>query len=170
MTKLVFAGPVGAGKTTAIASLADVAPVSTDVAMSEGPMGSKTTTTVGLDFATVHTDDGGCVFLYGLPGQDRFDFMRRVVLEGALGVLLVLDGSAPDVAEQCAGWMDSLLAINPDLPFVVGITHTDAAPGFDLWAVREAVASRGAPPVFTFDAREREQAQHLVRALLVLLE
>jgi len=80
--KLVFAGPVGAGKTTAIAAIADAPPVSTDTPMSEGSMGDKTTTTVAFDFATLKTEEGDLVFLYGLPGQERFDFMRRIILTG----------------------------------------------------------------------------------------
>ena len=103
--KLVFAGPVGAGKTTAIAAIADAPPVSTDTPMSEGPMGAKTTTTVAFDFATLKTEEGDPVFLYGLPGQERFDFMRRIILNGALGVVLALNGANTDIADQCTHWL-----------------------------------------------------------------
>ncbi len=170
--KLVFAGPVGAGKTTAIAAIADAPPVSTDTPMSEGPMGDKTTTTVAFDFATLKTEEGDPVFLYGLPGQERFDFMRRIILNGALGVVLALNGANTDIAVQCTQWLSSIQAIAPGMTVVVGITHTDERPDFDMNAVRDAAtAVMGSPtPVLTFDARSQEQTSHLVRTLLVMLE
>ena len=113
--KLVFAGPVGAGKTTAIAAIADAPPVSTDTLMSEGSMGNKTTTTVAFDFATLKTEEGDPVFLYGLPGQERVDFMRRIILTGAFGVVLALNGANTDIADQCTNWLSSIQAIAPGM-------------------------------------------------------
>lgn len=51
---------------------------------------------------------------------------------------------------------------------MIGITRTDLSRGFRMDAVRRAVQRCGPPvPVFTFDARDREQTSHLVRALLL---
>lgn len=168
--KLVLAGPVGAGKTTTIRSLSDVEPVSTEMPMGDGPMGEKTTTTVALDFAPVVLDDGTPLFLYGLPGQAHFSHMRAIVLNGAVGVILLLDAQG-DIEADCAHWIASIREIDADAPVVVGITKSDISPGFCLRDVREAIGRCGeAMPVFTFDARDREQAAHLVRALLVSME
>lgn len=74
--KLVLAGPVGAGKTTAIRSIADSDPISTEMPLTTGALGDKTTTTVAFDFATIVLDDGTPVMVYGLPGQEHYAFMR----------------------------------------------------------------------------------------------
>ncbi|MBX3725329.1 MAG: ATP/GTP-binding protein [Xanthomonadales bacterium] len=167
--KIVFAGPVGAGKTTAIRSVSDIAPVSTDVPMLEEPTGDKTTTTVALDFSTVELDDGTLLHLFGMPGQDHFEFMRAIVLEGALGVVLVLDGSGAGVAEDCRRWVASLRDHAPDVPGVVGITHTDQAPDFDLSRIRAVLRELGATlPVQTFDARESGETTQVLRALVAM--
>jgi signal recognition particle receptor subunit beta len=171
--KLVLAGPVGAGKTTAIRSIADGEPVSTEMPLPDGPIGDKTTTTVALDFATVLLDDGQPLFVYGLPGQEHFAFLRPMMLEGALGVILVLDGACADIAAQCRQWLVSLREIDPALAVVVGITRTDVAASFDLGVVREAVRACGASvpiPILTFDARDPLQTTQLVRALLLQLD
>lgn len=166
--KLVLAGPVGAGKSTALRTLADSEPVSTEMPLLDGPMGDKTTTTVALDFATVWLEDETPLFVYGLPGQAHFAFMRNIVLEGALGVVLVLNASDTDCVQQCEEWLSSLREIAPDVGIVIGLTHADQAPDFSLGAIRQVLRSRGeCLPVFTFDAREREEATQLVRALLV---
>lgn len=166
--KLVFAGPMGAGKTTAIRTIADSDPVSTEMPMTDGARGDKHTTTVAFDFATIALDDGPPLFVYGLPGQDYLAHMRPIILRGAIGVVLVLDGSDPDVAGQCARWVASLRESGAPPALVIGVTKAELAADFSLAALRAVLgADRGRVPVFTFDARDRQQAEHLVRALLV---
>ena len=168
--KLVFAGPVGAGKTTAIRSLSDMAPVSTEMPLSAGGRGEKTTTTVALDFSPVLLEDGTPLHIYGLPGQEHFSHMRPIVLKGALGAIVVLPADHPELASMCEDWIRSIRAIAPDCALVLGITHTDMTPDFRLDQVREAVRRCGPPiPAFTFDARDRQQTLQLVRALLVMI-
>lgn len=169
--KLVLAGPVGAGKTTALRSLSDVAPVSTEMPLTDGPMGEKTTTTVALDFAAVVLDDGTPLQMFGLPGQEHFSHMRDIVMTGALGVILLLPGDDPDIAGHCRHWMAAVHGIDPEMVLVVGITKTDLAPGFRMDTVRKALCGSPVPvPVFTIDARDREQTTQLVRALLLSIE
>lgn len=170
--KLVFAGPVGAGKTTAIRSISDTPPIATEMPLTDGPMGDKLTTTVSFDFSTVMLDESTPLLVYGLPGQAHFAFMRNIVLEGALGVVIVLNGASDGLLEDCEHWLASITAIAVDLPVVVGITQTDRASTFNLRAVRDAIRrSHGLPiPILTFDARDREQTSNLVRALLVCIE
>ncbi len=166
--KFVFAGPVGAGKTTALRTLADTPPVSTEMPLSDGAMGEKTTTTVALDFATVLLDDGTPLQLYGLPGQEHFSHMRPIIFNGALGVILLLNASSPDIAAECRHWLRAVAAVDPDMAVVVGITQADLAPGFRLDAIRRETAAWPRPvPAFTIDARDRAQASQLVRALLL---
>lgn len=166
--KLVLAGPVGAGKTTAIRAIADSEPISTEMPMTDVRMGDKTTTTVAFDFASIMLDDGTPLMVYGLPGQEHFSFMRPIVMDGAIGVLLVLNATQGDVGAICEHWLSALYAIDPQLAVVIGITHSERLPGFSMGAVRSAIRRCGRViPAFTFDARDRAQAMHLVRALLL---
>lgn len=170
-TKLVFVGPVGAGKTTAIASIADSPPISTEMPLCGEAMGRKTTTTVAMDFATVRLGDGHSAFLYGCPGQGHFEFMRPILLQGAFGVVVVLNGADPDVVDHCQYWSQTIVDFDADLPIVIGITRTDEALTFDLGRVRAAMRALGIfAPVFTFDARDQLQTSQLVRTLLLLMQ
>lgn len=169
--KLVIAGPVGAGKTTTIRTLSDSEPVSTEMPMSEPAMGDKTTTTVAFDFSTVMLEDGQPLFIYGLPGQERFEHMWPIVLEGAFGVLLVLDASDEALESQCLGWLNALESYSPGIPVVIGLTKTDLLDQPNPRPLRAVLAEKGMVlPVFSFDARNRPQADHLIRALLASLE
>ena len=166
--KLVLAGPMGSGKTTALQSLADSPPVSTEMPITDGVKGEKTTTTVALDFATIMLDDGTPIQMFGMPGQDHFSYMRQIILQGAFGVVLLMSGDDPEVATQCRQWLVAIHDVDPALPIVIGVTKTDLAPGFRMDRLRDAVKGSAVPiPVFTVDARDREQASQLVRALLL---
>lgn len=165
--KLVLAGPVGAGKSTAISSIADTAPVSTEMPLLEGGYGEKTTTTVAMDFATINIDGEPPLFVYGLPGQEHFSFMRSIILEGALGVILLLNAADPDIGKECEYWLDALRQTHPDIQIVIGITHADCTMSFSMSDIRTVLRQRGEMlPAFTVDARQRGQMHQLVRALL----
>jgi len=166
--KLVLAGPVGAGKTTAIRSITDSEPVSTEMPLSEGMTTDKTTTTVALDFANALLADGTPLLVYGLPGQERFAFMRPILLQDAFGVIVLLNACDDDVALQCEYWLREIGAIDAGLPIIIGITHTDRVPSFSIEPIRAAIRATGnIVPAFTFDARDKRQTFHLLRALLV---
>ena len=77
--KLVFAGPVGAGKTTAVQSLSDIEVVSTESVATDETRRLKRTTTVAMDYGVMRLDNGDQVHLYGTPGQKRFDFMWDIL-------------------------------------------------------------------------------------------
>ena len=97
--RIVFAGPLGAGKTTAVAALSDVPPVTTEVANEEARAAGKETTTVAFDYGQVLLPSGDVVLLYGTPGQARFDFMWSIISENAIGaVILANNGRADAVA------------------------------------------------------------------------
>lgn len=171
VAKLVLAGPMGAGKTTAIRSITDAEPVSTEMPLSEGATQDKTTTTVALDFANALLDDGTPLLVYGMPGQERFAFMRPILLQDAFGVIVMLNACDDDVAAQCEHWLREIAAIDAELPVVVGITHTDRVPAFSIEPIRAAIRAVGSiVPAFTFDARDKAQTFHLLRALLVEMQ
>lgn len=168
--KIVFAGPVGAGKSTAIRSISDTEPVSTEVPWLGDDLPDKQTTTVALDFSTVQIDEDQSLEVFGLPGQDHLAFMRPILLTGALGVVLLLSAIEEDVVASCTSWWSSMTEQDPEMPVVIGISHTDHRPDFDLGAIRQALpAERGRVPILTFDPRDREQTRQLVRVLLTLL-
>lgn len=166
--KLVFAGPVGAGKSTAIQSISSSAPVSTDVPLSSGPMGEKTTTTVALDYSFLNLN-GDILHIYGLPGQGRLSFMRDIVLDGALGVILLLDGSTPDIYDNAHHWLSSIKEINESVNFVIGITKSDIASELSLTELRNVVG-QFAPtaPILSVDAREQNDIKQLLQILVAI--
>ena len=69
--KLIFIGSPGVGKTTAICAVSDHPPVSTEVPSTD----EERHTTTALDFGELTLDSGEVLRLFGVPGQERFDFI-----------------------------------------------------------------------------------------------
>ena len=67
--KLVFAGPVGAGKTTAIQSLSDIEVVRTETNTTNKMRLLKQTTTVAMDYGRMNLPNGDQVRLFGKIGR-----------------------------------------------------------------------------------------------------
>lgn len=169
--KLLFTGPVGAGKTTAIRAISDTPPISTDVPWSDANGGSKSTTTVAFDYSSIQLDEHETLHLYGLPGQEQFNFMSAIVGPGAIGLILLLDGSSSRVGDECANQIRRLRKLFPGLLFVIGVVKTDLSPHFSLGDLHHVVRESGcAAPILTIDPRKRSEVIQLVRALLLLLD
>lgn len=119
--KLVVSGPVGAGKTAFIQSLSETEVVETDELATEDI--GKERTTVAMDFGTL-TLDGIPLYLFGTPGQDRFDFMWEILCEGALGMILLVAGDNPKDFPHARNILEFVTSRVP-VPFVVGVTRQD---------------------------------------------
>ncbi|MEI2574272.1 ATP/GTP-binding protein, partial [Pseudomonas aeruginosa] len=76
--KIIFTGPVGVGKTTAIAAISDEALAQTDASASDMTLDRKRNTTVAMDYGAISLDEDTKVHLYGTPGQERFNFMWEI--------------------------------------------------------------------------------------------
>ena len=167
--KIVFTGPMGAGKTTAIRAISDAPPVSTEVANTD-LTNAKSTTTVALDYGQLLLEDGTAVSLYGTPGQERFSFMWEILCRGSLGVVLLLDGSAATAPEDLQRYAEVFRRINPNQPFVIGIGRVPPD-DYRLDDYARALGARGiVAPVFGVDVRQREDVLLLIETLLCVLE
>lgn len=102
--KIVVTGPFASGKTTFISSVSEIPVVVTEAGTTDG-FEIKRNTTVTMDFGKISVDDGHALielYLFGTPGQARFDFMWQILSRGMLGYILLVDGSRPE------SWDDAL--------------------------------------------------------------
>ena len=171
--KIIFTGSMGAGKTTAIQALSDEAVVSTDVANSDKNANSKLFTTVGIDYGQIFLPPDVKIGLYGTPGQERFELVWRIVTEGALGVIVLIDASAAKSAQELPYYVEYFHNRNMD-HIVVGITHADEIGNDDhltLDRAFELLTERELNfPIFEVDAREKEDIMLLVETLITSIE
>jgi len=168
--KIVFTGPMGAGKTTAIGAISDEPPVSTDVTNTDRAAFDKAQTTAGLDYGRIALDDGVSVRLYGTPGQLRFRFMWDILGHNAAGVIVLIDASQRDALVQLDAFVDAFGG-GKRMPIVVGIGRSGEPGALSLDAFAQRLESHGMTlPVFGVDVRRRDDVLLLVDTLLCLLE
>jgi uncharacterized protein len=168
--KIVFTGTPGAGKTTAIAALSDVAPMSTEAANTDTGL-DKATTTVGLDYGHVDLGDGLRVRLFGTPGQARFDFMWRIIAAQALGLVILIDNSRPAPLADLAVYLDHFGELLPSMNCVVGVGRSAEHPVPTLDDIADALAERElAFPVLAVDVRQRSDVLQLVEVVIAQAE
>jgi uncharacterized protein len=169
--KIVFTGPMGAGKTTAITAVSDIPPVSTEMHNHDQESFAKEATTVALDLGQFGLDDGTIVRLYGTPGQERFSFMWEIAGRGAMGVILLIDGSSVNALSDLRTYATVFRRIAPDQPFIVGVGRTGPDDVELLDACAQALESLNlAAPIFSVDVRKREDVLLLIETLLTSLE
>lgn len=169
--KLVFTGPMGAGKTTAIAAISDSAPVRTDVDNNDLAAYDKESTTVALDYGQIVLGDGLVVRLYGTPGQERFAFMRSILCRGAIGLVLLIDGSRSDALASLEYYLAEIGAYSPRPAIAIGIGRCESGAAPILAQAAALLERKGLTlPVFGVDVRRREDVMLLVETLVCLLE
>ncbi|HDS1218504.1 TPA: ATP/GTP-binding protein [Stenotrophomonas maltophilia] len=169
--KVVVLGGMGSGKSTLVRSIAAGTVVDTDVANSDRLGADKASTTVALDYADIDLPNGERLRLYGTPGQQRFDFLWPILLQGARGAVLLLDGRRAGVAAELDGYLQVLRPFGPALALVVAMTHLDQAPAaaMEHWAAHAQID--GQPlPLLPLDARDREQGLLLMDVLMSEIE
>lgn len=169
--KIIFTGPVGAGKTTAINSISDIPPLKTDAAATDMTKNRKSSTTVAMDYGVMNLAGGEKIHLYGTPGQERFDFMWDILTVGGIGLILLLDNTRADPFQDMKFFLDAFGKFISDTSVAIGVTQMDLSSKPTIDDYHAQLQTYGLkPPVFEVDAREKNDVSLLVQALLYSLD
>jgi len=169
--KIIFTGPVGAGKTTAIDSISDIGIITTDENASDMTKSRKSNTTVAMDYGLIKLSNNERVHLYGTPGQERFDFMWDILTKGGIGLVLLLDNTRPDPYRDLKFYSHSFRDFIAEQQLVIGITRMDIqrspnVQDYRQWATQLSLDA----PIFEVDARVRDDVSMLIQSLLLSLD
>jgi uncharacterized protein len=167
--KIVVTGPFAAGKTTLIETISEVAIVATERDVSEHATEfGKPRTTVAMDFGRLTFGQDCSLFLFGTPGQRRFEVMWEILSEGMIGFILLVHAADPRSLEEAAHIFEEFKRY-ADVPYLVGVTHTDLSdtPAEEL--VEAARSRLGLPDevkVVVCDPRKKEEVKALMLSIL----
>jgi uncharacterized protein len=131
--KIVVTGPFNAGKTALIRSVSEIDVVSTEKKVTAESEKIKSSTTVAMDFGRITVDNDLVLFLFGTPGQKRFDFMWEILSEGMLGFIVLVDSTRPETFREARGILETFRAYAPT-PYIVVANKQDCA---DAWSVED---------------------------------
>lgn len=163
--KIVVTGPFSAGKTAFIRTVSEIDVVSTERKISAEAEKIKDTTTVAMDFGRITVDDELVLYLFGTPGQKRFDFMWEILSEGMLGFIVVIDSTTPETFREARSILETFRAYAPT-PYIVAANKQDKN---DAWEVDDMrLALRLAPNVKLLPcvASDKESVKAILLELL----
>jgi signal recognition particle receptor subunit beta len=166
--KLVVTGPFGSGKTTFIETISEVAVVGTERDVSDAAKALKSRTTVAMDFGRITFPDGLALFLFGTPGQRRFEMMWEILAEGMLGFILLVRGGDRSSLEEAVELLETFRRY-ADVPYVVGVTHLDNVAVPTSTVLEDVRAALGVPrevALVACDPRRREDVKSLMLHVL----
>jgi len=168
--KIVVTGTAAVGKTTAITSLSDNPPVTTDQEATDDLAEIKATTTVAFDFGEIILDDDTIVRVYGTPGQERFRHMWEIIAEGAMGFIILVDATRPDPVADLDIYVTNFAQFIADTTTVIGITRGDGVPDCSDALYDYLEKNNLAFPIMPVDPRDKSDMTELMLSLLAMLE
>jgi signal recognition particle receptor subunit beta len=130
---MVITGPFSSGKTQFIRSISEIEVVATERKISSDAEKIKDSTTVAMDFGKITVDNELVLYLFGTPGQRRFDFMWEILSEGMLGFVVMVDSSRPETFREAKSILETFRAYAPT-PYVVAANKQDHP---EAWAVED---------------------------------
>jgi uncharacterized protein len=163
--KIVVTGPFAAGKTTLIRTISEITVLSTEKDITDETRSRKAETTVAMDFGRITIDRDLVLYLFGTPGQDRFDFMWEILGEGMLGYILLVDNERPESLEEARSILEAFRRM-ARVPFVVALNRSAGIVPSDETTMREVLELAPEVPVVPCDATDRESVKSVLLALL----
>jgi small GTP-binding protein len=129
--KIVLLGPYNSGKSTTVQNICGGTAISIDYGG----------TTVALDHCRTQIY-GVEIFLFGTPGLQRFEIIRKILSKGADGILFVVDSLNIASFEEAANLLKEVYDILPGVPIVLCANKQDIRGAKQPYEVAEAVLGK----------------------------
>jgi small GTP-binding protein len=163
--KMVVTGPFNSGKTAFIRSISEIDVVSTERKLTDESSRIKKETTVAMDFGRITVDKDLVLYLFGTPGQKRFDFMWEILSEGMLGFVVLVDSCRPETFREAKEIMRIFSTFSPT-PCVIAANKQDMEDAWSPDDLRIALRIDKHIKILPCVANEKESVKRVLLELL----
>ena len=163
--KMVVTGPFNSGKTSFIGSVSEIPVVHTERKITDSTRSVKSQTTVAMDFGRISIDKDLALYLFGTPGQKRFDFMWEILSEGMLGFVVMVDSTRPETFREARSILETFRAYAPT-PYIVAANKQDKADAWDIQDMKHALRLDSKIKILPCVAMNKESVKTVLLELL----
>lgn len=125
-------------------------------------------TTVGLDHG-VSNVFGIPIRLFGTPGLARFKVLRRIISEGADGILFVVDASNPEGDAEARYIWTEISDLLPNVPCIVAANKQDLRVSRTPERIRHDLSFMVGVPVIPISCKTDYNLEKLLPAMAMLI-
>jgi hypothetical protein len=164
--KMVITGPFSSGKTEFISSISEIDVVRTERDITTAAERAvKESTTVAMDFGRITVDEELVLYLFGTPGQRRFDFMWEILAEGMLGFVVMVDSTKPETFREAKSILETFRAY-ASTPYVVAANKQDMPDAWNTDDLRIALRIEEGVKLLPCVAKDKESVKAVLLELL----
>jgi hypothetical protein len=162
---MVITGAVNSGKTQFLRTRSEIDVVSTERRTTDETRFLKQETTVAMDFGRITVDQDLVLYLFGTPGQKRFDFMWEILSEGMLGFVVVVDSTRPETFREARSILDTFRGY-ASTPYVVAANKQDQEDAWTPEDLRIALKVDSRVKLLPCVAHDKESVKNVLLELL----
>ena len=118
-----------------------------------------------MDFGRITVDDDLILYLFGTPGQKRFDFMWEILSEGMLGFIVLVDSARPETFREARSILETFRAYAPT-PYVVAANKQDLDDAWEAEDMRIALRLDPRVKLISCVASQKETVKTVLLELL----
>ena len=154
--RIVVTGPASSGKSTFVLNASD------EGHSIDRGIGSDMTT-VALDFGWLRWKDFD-ITLYGTPGQTRFDPLLPPYLGHAMGAVLVIDATKPEMLPRARNLIDMI--VQRRIPYVIAANKNDLPGVMSQDEIRKGLGIGEDIPLFPIAAPRKSDVNFVLESLV----
>jgi len=166
--KIVVTGPFSSGKTEFIKTISDIEVVSTERKITTEDRGIKAETTVAMDYGRAKLDDD-TLYLYGTPGQTRFNFMWEILASEMSAFIVLVDAtdkpSFPEAAELIEQFSSFV-----NVPYLIVANKTDLDGAVSLTDIRRGTKANGNITVMPCVALQKTSVRQVIKQVVDVIK
>lgn len=162
--KIVIISPFGAGKTTFIDTAKQLGENFNSQAGKADPE-LQQLSSIATDQCDLHFDEDMRLYLFGVPSQQRFDFIWEIIENKAHGFIILFDSSKPETFFETRKMID-LVYGKSHAPYIVVANPTDPEFAWEEAPLRNALKLSSQIKFTVCDASERESVKNTILEML----
>jgi hypothetical protein len=166
--KVVVTGTFNSGKSQFIKTISDIPVVATEKSVTTEDRSIKAETTVALDYGRVTLDED-TLYLFGTPGQARFDFMRDILQKEMQAFIVLVDSADPPSFPEAAAIIEQFLGY-ANVPYLVVANKSDLPNAAKLADVQRGSRLGSSVTIMPCNALQKSSVRQVLREVLEMLK